>query len=911
VRRPLNSIVGALFLSALLGCSGSGSGGGGGGENNGGGNGGGNGPQNKEEALGKLTPVHKQSFERWQQQIVKRCDAAEAFGLNKDKKLEMEGVDGAALIKANGGSLVFSDNNSLLIITSYNSFSGLGKTKIDETEQVNGQGYTISAETKREGSACAVYLFGQKVFETYIAESFVVGTQWTPGKEAKSTWPTPEVSPLGATGASEATQTGLYKLISQTFKPTKDAVALLSKRLSLTDEQSVKLFRLSSYTSADSAVRIDKEASAIWSNQEGDNLIANGAVLRKLFDGSDRILPLEIRLAIPELSFSGVKNDKDGGNLKLIADILIAQKNTVFGYSTQSIVLVGLTPFDKSEAVSCAKDRAMAYVGGSPGENQIQPTVQAMFSPCRSLYAAIEEASYESGLLKSLIPQMFAGVIPTAKYRYGGWEDVLSNLALAGIGQGKDIGNELDPSGRTKVVAIVADHLESLEQGLSQTKNMTQSKDYVFRMGLDWSFKGQIVPSTRISQILQSVDNSIDTFKVSTEKLLGDLGRQPGSYDDQLAFAQAIEGAYKVEAMKALSLSKDLSYSEFEADVFNQVIQRKVIVDEFKDWSMKFSGIKSELGKYSNLGPVKGDLVGLSIKWLKSGETTLQNLGSVYSAIDNSILPFEESAKELVRSLSQSLLNNTVALDFARTLTAEYKQLANSIRSNSKAADLEDWGQSFFRSILQKRPSIEQLRAWNEMWSAALAFTQREMARTKDEFGSTNEWNRKRLVAVAAEENWSNDEFTGLESIAEVARAKNTCDRLKGYSSLADCGGMKLFSKKKGMFFDLALGNRYVNLGKDFAGYMSQLAGFDWTSLRWMLVGEFFGSFEPIWSRCDQNSFAQKASTLGAQVNAIVKEADQFKKWELERQIKDSARNCQYQNKNVYKIKPSELLKDF
>lgn len=885
MRKPLFSIVGALFLFALVSCSGSGGGG-----NN---NGGVNGPQNREEALAKLTPVHKQSFESWQQKLVKRCDASEAFGIYKDKKLEPDGVDGAALIKANGGSLVFSDNNNLLIITSYNSFSGIGNTRIDEAEQVNGQGYTISAETKREGSACAVYLFGQKVFETYIAESFVVGTQWTPGKEAKSIWPTPEVRQIGAAGASEAVQTGLYKLISQTFKPTKDAVTMISRKLSLSDEQSEKLFRLSSYTSPDIAVRIDNEASAIWSNQEGDNLIAHGAVLRKLFDGSDRILPLEIRFSIPEFSFSGVKNDKDGGNLKLIADILISQKDTVFLYSTQSIVLVGLAPFDKSEAISCAKDRAMAYVGGSPGTNQIQPTVQIMFSPCRSLYADIEEASYESGLLKSLIPQMFAGVIPTAKYRYGGWENILSNLALVGIAQGKDIRNEFDPAGRTKIVAIVADHLESLEQGLSQTKNMAQSKSSVFRMGLDWSFKGQIVPSTRINQILQSVDNSIDTFKVSTEKLLGDLGRQPNSYDDQLAFAQAIEGAYKVEAMRALSLSKDLAYSEFERDVFNQVIQRKVSVDEFKDWSIQFSSIKSELGKYFNLGPVKGELVGLSIKWLKSGETTLQNLGSVYSAIDNSILPFEESTMELIRSLSQSLLNNMAALDFARSLTAEYKQLANSIRSNSKAADHEDWGQSFFRSILQRRPSIEQLRAWNEMWSAALAFTQREMARTKDEFGSTNEWNRKRVVEVAAEENWSNSEFTGLESIAEVARAKNTCDRHKGYSSLADCGGMRLFSKKKGMFFDLALGNRYVALGKDFAGYMSQLAGFDWTSLRGTLLGEFFGSFEPIWSRCDQNSFSQRASTLKDQVNAIVKEADQFKKWELERQIKDTLRNCQ------------------
>lgn len=884
MKHPLANISFSILLATLIGCSGSGGGDNG---NNGGG------PNNKNEALSKLSPTHKRNFENWQNQVVKSCDASQAFGLSKDNKLEADGVDGAALIKHNGGSLVFSDSDNLLVVTSYNSFSGTGTTKAEETQQVNGQGYTISAETKREGSYCTVFLFGQKVFEAYIAESFTVGTQWTPGKEAKSTSSTPQIRRLGAAGASEVIQTGVYKLISQTFKPTKDAVTLLSKKLELPEEQVSILFKLSNYTTADSAVKIDGVESAIWSNQEGDNLIAQESALRKFFDGSNRSLPLELRLSVPDFTFSGVKNDKDGGNLKLVMDIQVSKDNNSFLYSTQSINLVGLAPFDKDESLSCAKDRAFAYVGGANVTNQIQPTVQVMFSPCRSLYSGVEEASYDSGLMQTLVPEMFTGVTPSAQYRYGGWDEVLSSLSLDALNQDKDIRNELDPSGRTRIVGIVADHLEALKYELGQSKNMSPSKDYVYRMGLDWSFKGQRVSQARINQILQSVDNSIDTFKASSERLLADLGRQPNVLDDQLSFTLAINSSYKTEGMRALTLSKDLSYSEFERDVFNQVIQKRVSVEEFKDWSTKFSGIKSEIGKYPNVNPVKGDLVGLSIKWLKSGETTLQDLGSLYSAINNSLTPFDESTKELVRALSQSLLNNREALDFARSLTAEYKQLATAILNNSKAADYEDWGKSFFRSVLQKRPGLEQLRAWNEMWVAALAFTQREKARTKDEFGSTNEWNRKKVIETAVEESWGNQEFTGLETIAEVARSKNTCDRHKGYSSLADCGGMKLFSKKKGMLFDSSHGNRYVALGKDFAGYMSQLAGFDWTSLRWALVGEFFGSWEPIWSKCDQNSFAQKASTLKTQVNAIVRETDQFKKWELERQIKETVRNCQ------------------
>jgi hypothetical protein len=535
----------------------------------------------------------------------------------------------------------------------------------------------------------------------------------------------------------------------------------------------------------------------------------------------------------------------------------------------------------------------MAYVGGLVGSNQIQPLVQVMFSPCRTLYGEIEKASYDSGLMKSLVPQMFAGVLPTAQFQYGGWDQVLSKLALEALEQGNDIRGELDPTSRTRVVGIVADHLEALKQEITRTKNMRPSKNSVFQMGLDWSFSGQVVSSARIAQILQAVDNSIDTFKVSAEKLLADLGRQPSSNDDQLNFAQNIDGAYKAEATKALGLSKDLSYSDFERDVFNQVIQKKIAVDEFKDWSTKFSGIKGEISKYSNVSPVKGDLVGLSIKWLKSGEATLQDLGLVYSALDNSVVPFEESSKGLMQALSQSLSSNKEPLDFARGLSPEYKQLAIAIRDNSKAADFESWGKSFFGSVLQKRPSLDQVRTWSETWAGALAFTQREKARTAGEFGSTNEWNRKEVVEIAAKETWSNADFAGLETIAEVARAKNTCDRHKGYSSLADCGGMRLFSKQKGMFLDPTFSGRYIALGRDFASYMNQLAGFDWTTLRWAMVGEFFGSFEPIWSKCDQNSFTQKAATLKAQVNAIVRETDQLKKWEIERQIKDTVQNCQ------------------
>jgi hypothetical protein len=881
--KPVIVYLGSLAFAALLGCSGSG----------------GDGtsdsvvPQNKDEALAKLSATHKQNFENWKQQVVKACDASEAFGLDRQRKLESTGLDAAELIRSNNGSLVFSDNAGFAVLSSYNSFSGSGSTKTEESRRVNGQGYTISAETKREGSRCSVYLFGQKVHETFIAESFVIGAHWASGKEAKSTSNVPQIRELGAPGMSEVVQHGVYSLLALSLKPSQNAQNLVAQKLGIQQDQVSKLLKLSHHASGDSALRIENEASAIWSNQEGGNLIAPRGVLTKAFDGTEKILPFELRLAIPQFAFGDTKNAADGGNLKVAVDVLVSQTDSNFHYSTQGMELQGLVAFDEKESVECSRNRATAYRGNSVAAGRIEPSVQVMFSPCRTLYRGIEAASYENGLMRSLVPQIFAGVLPNPQFQYGGWDHVLSKLALGVLDQDKNIRTELDPNSQTRIVGVVADSLELLKHELSRTKNMSQLRESVFGIGLDWSFNGQVVSSVRVGQILQAVDNVADTFQVSSERLLLDMGRQPDGNQDQLYFAQVIDGTYKAEALSALSLAQDLSYFGFERDVFDQVIQKKVSLDELKSWSTRLSTIKTEIAKYSNIGPVKGDLVGLAIKWLKSGEASLQDIGSVYSAIDNAVVPFEESTKELLRALSRSFAGNAEALDFARNLTNEFKQLATVIRDNASALDSESWGQAFFGRVLQNRPAVEQVRAWNQTWMAARDFTQREKTRTKDEFGSSNERNRRDIIEIAVKETWAQVEFSGLETIAEVARAKNTCDRQKGYSSLAVCGGIRLFSKQTGLFFDPAFGGRYIALGRDFAGFMGQLAGSQWTTLRWTMIGEFFGSFQPIWSKCDQNSFQQKAAALKTQVNALARESDQFKKWELERQIKETLRNCQ------------------
>ncbi|MBK7842717.1 MAG: hypothetical protein IPJ71_03325 [Bdellovibrionales bacterium] len=702
----------SLLALGLTACSGGGGGGGGSGPENA--------PQSKEEALQRLSPQHKANFEAWQSKVVKACDSADAFGLHKENKMEQDGIDGAALIKMNSGSVVFSDGKNLAILAGYNSFSGVGNTKTEETLEVNGQGYTVSAETKREGSTCSVFLFGQKVYETGIAESFIIGTQYSPYREASATSQIPVVKNLGVNGAGEVVQHGIYALLSQTLKPSKEAQAFVGQIFGLNAEQSAKLFRLTDYTSADSAVRIDSDQSSVWSNSECGNLISQASGLKIAFDGTLRVLNLEVRLQVPQFDFKGTKNTEDNGNLKLTLSSTIIKKDNGFLYNIKSLQNDGLVLFSQAEAETCTKDRVTAYSGAFARNYAISPSTQVMFSPCRTIFPEIENVSYKNGLLKSLIPIVFANVTPASQFQYGGWDLVLSRFAKEVVSQNKDIVSELDPSAKTKIVGIASKHLEAIKIEMDKSKNILPLTDTALQMGLDWSFQGTIVSASRISQIIQSADNSSDIFKISTERLLNDLARNPNANDDQLSFALSIDGNVKSEAMKALNLSKDLNYSKFEIDVFNQAIQKKVTIEEFRSWSDRFATIKTEIDKYPAVFSVKNELIGSSLKWLKNGEVATQDLAGIYSAINNSIDPFAESTKQLVLDLGQSLAGNKEALEFARNIKGEYKQLALSIRSNSIATEYEKWGSSFFNSVLQKRPTIEQLRQWNDLWVSSL-----------------------------------------------------------------------------------------------------------------------------------------------------------------------------------------------
>lgn len=882
VRRSIVTLLLGVVGAVTVSCSG---------PQGGNGSGGGDNPKSKEEALQKLRPKHRANFEEWQARVLKSCDPSEAFGLHRHSNLEKRGIDGGALIKSNRGSLVLSDDRNLVLLTGYNTFSGVGNSKAEESESVNGQGYSISAETKRSGSHCEVYLFGQKVYETIVVESFNVGLQVSQDKASSIFSPISQVKKLGVNGAYESTQNGIFNLLSETFKPSQESIKFLSKKLNIDTEETGQLFRLVS-SSASVALKVDKNNAAIWSHIDHKNLITSDSSISTLFNDANKSIGIELRIAPTLFDFSNVKNESDHSNIKLTMSISASKKDNGLVLTQQSIENRGSVPFDETQAANCTRDRFSAYWGEGSSSSMISPSTSSMFKPCQVLHSDIENLAFKNGLLKSLIATAFTGVIPSQQTQYGGWDSVLAKLATEVLDGDREIQKELDPHSKTKIISLVSNYLHSLKSELINVKNLRASKELVYQMGLSWSFSGLQVSQLRISEIVKNIDNSFDPFRVSSEALLMNLSRDPNQNDEQINFAGMINATYKAEAIRALNLSKELGYFGFESEIFNQIIQKRVNQADLKIWSENLSAIKSEITKYSALTAVRGELVGASIKWLKNGEATSQDLPAVYSALNNVAEPFSQSTKDLIRNLGDSLANGKPSLDFAAGITAEYKQLAKQILEDSAYSEHESSGSKFFNSVLQLKMSLDQVKVLSDMWASIRTFIQREKGRLEGEISSMPKWNRDAVVALAIAETWSSQDFKAFESIALVAKSKNTCERYKDMSSLANCAGLKLFSRKEKGFFAPLYANRYENLGADFASYMDRLAGFEWTSLRWSMVSEFFGSWEPIWSKCDMNQFSIKSSALKSQVYAIAAQTDQFQKWELERKIKETIRNC-------------------
>ena len=552
-----------------------------------------------------------------------------------------------------------------------------------------------------------------------------------------------------------------------------------------------------------------------------------------------------------------------------------------------------MKPYDEEEASRCALSRGYGLMQDPSLRNQITPSVVYMLAPCQIFFKNLDLALLSNGAYKTLVPTIFSAVKPSHSFSYMGWDQVLSELALKALKENKNLVLELDPQRKTILVPKLETISSQIRAPLEQSKNLAPEASNLFLMGMNWGFKDTPVSQPSLDEMIRALDNTYVPFKQSTLTLIQTLKENPNSSSATISYALTLDDAFKEEAKRALGLSKDTGYLNFQSQVFDQILQRQISLDLLCEWSTRLTEIKTALSPFSGLASIKNRLVDATVAWLDAKAVEYSDLPQIYAALNNVSEAFPESTKALLESLKSSPKAQPESLTYAANMSQEMKDLAISIKDQSLSLDLNSFGNGFYNSILQKKVSLEELRQLTDSLQAAREFKAQETARLKDhaEQASENESDLKELLHVAVNELWSKKDFEDIVVISELAQTTSwSCERLVGVSSRLDCVGLRAISKASGKLLSPSFASRYSQLAKSFLGYIPVLSEKFLLSKGQDLTSRFFS--DPVWSKCDQIAFSEKSAGVDQTMKLIAKETDRIKLWEHERKMQGYLENC-------------------
>jgi len=604
-------------------------------------------------------------------------------------------------------------------------------------------------------------------------------------------------------------------------------------------------------------------------------------------------LAYEVRIPVPVLAFSNGASSKSRGTLPVALEWEAKKGPESYSYSVHSTKPDKLKPYDAVEASECALDRGYGIVKDSALTNQITPSVVYMLAPCQILFENLDLTLSSNGAYKTLIPTIFSGLKPSSSFSYMGWDQVLSDLAIKALKENKNLILELDPQSKTVLVPNLASISSQIRTPLEQSKNLAPEASTLFLMGMNWAFKDLPVSPSSIEEMIRALDHTYVAFKQSTLTLIPTLREYPNSSSAAISYALNLDDSFKEEATNALNLSKDTGYLDFQLQVFDQILQRQISLDHLREWSTRLSEIKTALSPFSGLVSIRNRLVGATVAWLDTKSVEYSDLPQIYAAFNNVSEAFPESTTTLLESLKNSPKAQPESLTYAASISQEMKDLAIFIKDQSLSLDLDSFGNSLYNSILQKKVSLEELKQLKDTLQAAREFKAQETARVKDhpEQVSENDSDLKELIKVAVSELWSKKDFEDIVVMSELAQTTSwSCERLFGVSSRLDCVGLGPISKASGKLLNPSYGSRYSNLAKNLLGYIPVLSEKYLLSKGQVLASTFFS--DPIWSKCDQNAFAEKSAGVDQAMKLIAKETDRIKLWNLEKQLQDHLEDC-------------------
>jgi hypothetical protein len=835
--------------------------------------------------LAALSGDEQKAFEGWKSSLFKDCSASSALGASSRGGTSERGVDVDLMEARIGAERILRVGSDVVFVGGTNSIAGISRSKhsIGSSISVNGNSSSRSIEVEaiREGSSCKVSIGGQTVYEGRVAANYELLMH----VRASSGDDSPDVgsSALRTAGSvASADGSAVAGALRSAVAPSAETIQLVGSSLGLTEESSRSLFRTSRLDSSYEAMRLN---GTLWFNSGSPQLLGN----------PQNILAAGTRRAEIKLFGKTVLRN-------LEADLQLNQiQPDKYEVLVRQVRYLGSQAHDPQVFKQCFVDRtyALAQLASAPMSREISPRVREALSPCEPLVSEDGMKLAESmGALAEALPIVLAARRPSPELQYNGWDDVLFRLVITELRAGRNPRISLDPNSKAPLIGLVSSRIQSLYETIETNPAFNPVRDAVYRMGLSWALTNQNVSWPQTQQILRAVENTAVKLQASTLRLIDELSRSPVGQEQTLAFAASLDASYKNEVTRVLQIAEKIQYSTWINQIYSRILQNRTLISEIRTAGEKMARIETALSVHGGaLSGVRERLVNSTMALLDRGTIRQDEVTGLFGAIANTAGVLPESTVELVNSLDHSGVEYPrAAVDFAASITAEYKNLVRAIRSTLPALEVDESalrGLNLTR-VLQDQVKIERIREINSGVQAGVAFTQRERSRLAGEnFTYSNERNRKEIIEQALKEGWSAADYETLEKVSEFGRVKTSCDRHKGISSVADCIGLRSFGRERGKFMAPEYGNRYSGLADRFRSYLQQMGtDFGYSSIRRQLIDTFFGTFEIAYSKCDTPSFVAKANALDAAVQARLKASNFSARYDAEKAIEAALKNC-------------------
>ena len=835
-------------------------------------------PTRNSVDLAALPLANRTAFEVWKGKLAKNCDASEIFGLtvatpgpiNAAVHEPVDGIDARVLLDRNGGSLVFIEAGDRLVALAPGARTTGTRDSVAEVSRAyDGETRTISATAHLDANGCEVTLGGEKILLAPMVPNLAIVAEWAPGKLARVPGRPAAARSIGKRGFYELARPEIGAAIKRALHPRESAIESIAERLGLLPAEASRFLSIGSLATGSLAVRPEPLGPELadhnpWSIPE--NIVATSAEAARLRRSGT--MGLELRATPLRFAMDGIDPEDDA---RVWQWHIIVQRTPAGAWVVSHVEFRAGVPESEDESMRCVATRASAYRGGDT--SQIVPTVDHLLAPCRVLHREIGELVYDRGTFRSLIADQFSGIVPAASVVYGGWDEVITRLSLEVYGVGHDLHSELDPTGKTTVIAAIASNLVTIDEALDHDARYARVRDPLDRLGIGWALRGLDVSATRVGDILDALGGALDPFWVSSLGALETLRADPNGAVAELAFAHWVDEHYRETAVRTLNSAKAIGYDAYGRDVFDRVLQRQVPISVLEKWAEHLGLLETIFAANPVLGLKREFLVERSLDWLRTGTLSPTELTSVLTGIARNLGTFPESTDAYIAELGRDVRAQGGAIAYAGSVTDAEKTLALDVQNDSATAGYPEIGAELRRTFLQARPDTETLRFAHDFWSAAAAFTERENDRTKGDAvaASENAWKRRALVERGRQEGWDGSEFAKIETLAGVARARSECSRFRAVSGLVECIGSSRFARGPGGLLDPRFGSRYVELAGVVSAALDRLASPDGAIASGDLVDAFYGVQ---WATCDDGAFYARKLDLEQRLSALLLTTD-------------------------------------